>query len=81
MIPVDVAAAQRGTVTVATDEHPRPDTTMEGLAKLPPVFREGGSVTAGNSAGLTDGAAAMVLMAESRAQARGPRSRSHGSSA
>ena len=70
MFPV-TAKAQRGTVSVATDEHARPTTTMEGLAKLPAVFREGGSVTAGNSAGLTDGAAAMVLMAESRAQAEG----------
>jgi acetyl-CoA C-acetyltransferase len=53
------------------DEHPRPDTTIERLATLQPVFREGGSVTAGNSSGITDGAAAMVLMAESRAKAEG----------
>ena len=46
---------------------------MEALAKLEPVFREGGSVTAGNSSGITDGAAAMVLMSESRAEGRGPR--------
>jgi acetyl-CoA C-acetyltransferase len=43
------------------DEHPRPDTTMEALAKLPPVFNENGTVTAGNSSGITDGAAAIVL--------------------
>jgi acetyl-CoA C-acetyltransferase len=58
-------------VTVTGDEHPRPETTMEGLAKLKPVFRTDGSVTAGNSSGLTDGAAAMVLMSESRAKAEG----------
>ena len=63
--------AGKGTIIVSQDEHPRPDTTPEGLAKLIPVFREGGSVTAGNSAGITDGAAAMVLMSESRALAEG----------
>jgi acetyl-CoA C-acetyltransferase len=61
----------RGTQTVTADEHPRPDTTLEALAKLPPVFRKDGSVTAGNSSGLTDGAGAMVLMSESRARAEG----------
>jgi acetyl-CoA C-acetyltransferase len=58
-------------VTVKADEHPRPDTTAQALAALPPVFRDVGSVTAGNSAGITDGAAAMVLMSESRATAEG----------
>ncbi len=58
-------------VTVAEDEHPRPGTTVEALSRLAPVFREGGSVTAGNSSGLTDGAAAMVLMSASRARAEG----------
>ena len=58
-------------VTVAQDEHPRPESTRESLGKLPPVFRDGGSVTAGNSSGLTDGAAAFVLMSESRAGAEG----------
>jgi acetyl-CoA C-acetyltransferase len=58
-------------VTVAQDEHPRPESTRESLGKLPPVFRDGGSVTAGNSSGLTDGAAAFVLMSESRAEAEG----------
>jgi acetyl-CoA C-acetyltransferase len=60
-----------GDVTVTADEHPRPDTTLDTLAKLKPVFREGGSVTAGNSSGITDGAAAMVLMSEARAKAEG----------
>ena len=70
MIPVE-ATAGRATVTVHADEHARPDTTMASLAKLPAVFREGGSVTAGNASGLTDGAAAMVLMNEARATAEG----------
>jgi acetyl-CoA C-acetyltransferase len=65
------APSGRDTLTVTGDEHPRPDTTLEGLAKLKPVFREGGSVTAGNSSGITDGAAAMVLMSASRAEAEG----------
>jgi acetyl-CoA C-acetyltransferase len=60
-----------GSLTVTADEHPRPETTMKALAALRPVFREGGSVTAGNSSGITDGAAAMVLMSESRAKAEG----------
>jgi acetyl-CoA C-acetyltransferase len=70
MFPVETTL-DRKPVTVSQDEHPRPDTTIEGLAKLQPVFREGGSVTAGNSSGITDGAAAMVVMAESRARAEG----------
>jgi acetyl-CoA C-acetyltransferase len=45
-----------------TDEHPRPDTTLESLSKLPPVFKEGGTVTAGNSSGINDGAAGVVVM-------------------
>jgi acetyl-CoA C-acetyltransferase len=70
MVPVP-AHAGRETVTVNQDEHVRPQTTMESLGKLPPVFREDGSVTAGNSSGITDGAAAMVLMSEARAKAEG----------
>jgi 3-oxoadipyl-CoA thiolase len=52
---------RRSTVTIEDDEGPRPDTSMEALAKLPPVFREGGSVTAGNSSPMNDGAAALLL--------------------
>jgi acetyl-CoA C-acetyltransferase len=70
MFPVEVTLA-RASVTITEDEHPRPDTTMSGLAGLAPVFRENGSVTAGNSSGITDGAAAMVLMSETRARADG----------
>jgi acetyl-CoA C-acetyltransferase len=72
MFPVETPDPRgRGTVTLVEDEHARPDTTLEGLAKLKPVFRPDGSVTAGNASGLTDGAAAMVLMSESRARAEG----------
>jgi acetyl-CoA C-acetyltransferase len=71
MFPVDVPGPKGSKVTVKQDEHPRPRTTLETLAKLQPVFRDGGSVTAGNSSGITDGAAVMVLMSESRAQAEG----------
>jgi acetyl-CoA C-acetyltransferase len=56
---------------VDRDEHPRPDTTPEGLATLRPAFRAGGSVTAGNSSGMNDGAAAVVIASEERAAALG----------
>jgi acetyl-CoA C-acetyltransferase len=70
IVPVDVRLG-RETSTVTVDEHVRPLSTMDSLAALKPVFREDGSVTAGNASGITDGAAAMVLMSESRAQAEG----------
>jgi 3-oxoadipyl-CoA thiolase len=71
------APAGKTTKTVSVDEHPRGDTTMETLAKLPAAFREGGSVTAGNSSGLNDGAAALVIASEAAAKANGltPRAR------
>jgi 3-oxoadipyl-CoA thiolase len=53
------------------DEHPRPETSAEKLAALQPVFREGGSVTAGNASGVNDGAAALVIASEERAAALG----------
>jgi len=56
---------------VETDEHPRPDTSAEALAKLRPAFRPGGTVTAGNSSGINDGAAAVVIASEERARALG----------
>jgi len=56
---------------VIVDEPPRPDVTMEQLAKLKPAFREGGTVTAGNSSGINDGAAGIVLMSADEAQRRG----------
>jgi acetyl-CoA C-acetyltransferase len=51
------------------DEHPRPETTMESLGKLKPVFKKDGSVTAGNASGMNDGASAVVVMSEDKAQA------------
>jgi acetyl-CoA C-acetyltransferase len=70
IVPIDVGGKGEAT-TVAQDEHPRPDTTAEGLAALPPVFADDGTVTAGNSSGVTDGAAALLVMSESRAKAEG----------
>lgn len=58
---------QTRTVTIDTDEHLRGDTTVDGLAKLKPVFREGGRVTAGNSSPLSDGAAAVIVMEAGKA--------------
>jgi acetyl-CoA C-acetyltransferase len=55
---------RKGATVVAKDEHPRPDSTAEALAKLPPVFAKDGTVHAGNSSGVTDGAAAVVLATE-----------------
>ncbi len=71
IVPMDVPGRKGETITATDDEHPRPDTTLEGLAKLPPVFAEDGTVTAGNSSGVTDGAAAAIVMSESRAKAEG----------
>jgi len=73
VVPVDTFDANRRTVTVERDEHPRPDTTLDGLAKLKPVFRNPGTVTPGNSSGICDGAAALVVMAGEAARARGIR--------
>jgi acetyl-CoA C-acetyltransferase len=56
---------------IDTDEHPRPDATLEKLAKLSPAFKKGGTVTAGNSSGLNDAAAATVLMSQEKAKEMG----------
>lgn len=73
VVPVDTFDARRRTVTVERDEHPRPGTTPEALAKLKPVFRDPGTVTAGNSSGICDGAASLVVMAEEVARSEGLR--------
>jgi acetyl-CoA C-acetyltransferase len=70
IVPVDIVT-KRGTERVEHDEHLRPQTTLEGLAKLPAVFRKEGTVTAGNSSGITDAAAALLLARRSAAEARG----------
>lgn len=77
IMPVTIPQKKGEAVVVALDEHPRADTTLEKLAALKPVFRQGGTVTAGNSAGINDGAAALVLMARNSADKLGlhPRAR------
>ena len=65
IVPIKVPG-KKGEVEVATDEHPRDGATLASLTKLPPVFREGGTVTAGNASGITDGAAS-ILVASRRA--------------
>jgi len=67
----EIVPVAAGKETVSADEHPRPDTTPEMLARLKPVFLDDGGVTAGNSSGITDGAAALVLAAEPVARAAG----------
>jgi acetyl-CoA acyltransferase len=64
MTPVVIRQRRGEPVVVEVDEHPRPDTTLEGLAKLPTPFRQGGSVTAGNASGVNDGAAALLVASE-----------------
>lgn len=75
IMPVEVPAGKGKTETIVTDEQPRRDTTAEKLATLKPVFRKGGSVTAGNSSSINDGAAALVLSSRHWAEAQGIRPR------
>ncbi len=75
IVPVIIPQKKGEPTVVAVDEHPRADTSLEKLAALKPAFRKGGSVTAGNAAGINDGAAALVLMARSRAEKLGLRPR------
>lgn len=67
IVPVEVKG-RKGKELLTTDEHPRPEVTFEKLAKLQPVFRENGTVTAGNSSGLNDGAAALLIMERQKAE-------------
>ena len=70
--PVEVPQRKGEPICVSADEHPRPDTSLEKLGKLAAVFdAEKGSVSAGNSSGITDGAAALVLMSAEEAERRG----------
>ena len=71
IVPVSVPQRRGDPVVVTEDEHPRADTTMEALGKLNTVFKQGGTVTAGNSAGINDAAAAVLVMSEERAEAEG----------
>ena len=64
IVPVTIPQRKGDDLVVAKDEHPRAGSTIEGLAKLPAPFREGGSVTAGNASGINDGACALLLASE-----------------
>lgn len=64
IVPVEIPQRKGALVTIDKDEHPRPDTSLEQLNALKPAFKEGGSVTAGNSSGVNDGAAALLLASE-----------------
>jgi 3-oxoadipyl-CoA thiolase len=77
IVAVEVPGGRAGPVTVDKDEHPRPDTTMEALAKLKPFVRNPGTITAGNASGVNDGAAAMIIVSEAAAKRHGltPRAR------
>jgi len=77
LTPVSIAQKKGDPKTVDTDEHPRPDTTLEMLAKLKGVVKEGGTVTAGNASGVNDGSCALILASESAAARHGlaPRAR------
>ena len=69
LLPIAVANS-KGTITVAADEQPRPETTIEGLARLKPVFTEDGTITAGNAPGVNDGASAILVMSATEAKRR-----------
>jgi len=73
ILPVTIDLGKGKTAVIDTDEHPRADTTYEALARLKPAFREGGTVTAGNSSGLNDGAAALLVVEEKSARMLGLR--------
>ncbi len=73
IIPVEVPQRKGDPIVVSRDEHPRADTSLEALAKLRPAFREGGSVTAGNSSGINDGASAVLVVEADHARSLGLR--------
>ena len=71
IVAVTIPQRKGDPVVVDTDEHPRGDTSLEALAKLPTPFRQGGSVTAGNASGVNDGAAALIIASEAAARTHG----------
>ena len=73
IVPVSIPQKKGEPIVVDRDEHPRPDTTLEALARLRPAFRDGGTVTAGNSSGINDGASAALVVEAGRARAMGLR--------
>lgn len=75
IVPVEITGRKGEVSLFEQDEHPRPGTSMEQLRKLKPAFKQGGTVTAGNSSGLNDGAAALLVMEQEMAQLLGLRPR------
>ncbi|MCL7461290.1 3-oxoadipyl-CoA thiolase [Pseudomonas sp. NW5] len=75
IVPVEIAQRKGSAKVVEQDEHPRPDTTLEQLAKLGTPFRDGGSVTAGNASGVNDGACALLLASPQAAERFGLKAR------
>ena len=73
LVPVEVRQRKGDPIVVSADEHPRPDSTPEALSRLRPAFRDGGTVTAGNSSGINDGASAALVVEAERARALGLR--------
>ncbi len=71
IVPLSIPVRKGETIEFKTDEHPRPQTTMEALSKLTPAFLDGGTVTAGNSSGLNDAASALVIMSREKAEELG----------
>jgi acetyl-CoA acyltransferase len=71
IVPVTIPQRKKDPVVVDTDEHPRADSSLETLAKLPTPFRQGGTVTAGNASGVNDGAAALIIASEAAAKRHG----------
>jgi 3-oxoadipyl-CoA thiolase len=71
IVPVEAPGGRGGPILVDKDEHPRPDTTLEALAKLKTPFRTPGTVTAGNASGVNDGAAAMIIASEAAVKRHG----------
>jgi acetyl-CoA C-acetyltransferase len=70
-VPVEIPQPKGDPIIVSQDEHPRPETTLEQLAKLKPAFAKDGTVTAANASGINDGAAAVILMSAKEAEKRG----------
>jgi 3-oxoadipyl-CoA thiolase len=73
LVPVSIPQRRGDPIVVSRDEHPRADTSIEALAKLRPVFRKDGTITAGNASGMNDGAAALLLVEAGRARSLGLR--------
>jgi 3-oxoadipyl-CoA thiolase len=71
IVPIEVPGGRAGPISIAKDEHPRGDTTLDQLAKLKPIVRKDGAVTAGNASGVNDGACAIILASEAAVKEHG----------